>query len=251
MWCSRRRRDADLDDEIDAHLRMAAHAREAGGLATGTAKAAARREFGSVALVKETARELRGGLWLPLAQRPIFSPPELVLRTSVDPGALVAPLQRVVSDAGTDLRLAGVTTLPDLVITAARRERLVAWLSGTFACLALLLAAIGLYGMVAYAAEQRMAEMGIRLALGALPAQVSGLLMKDVVVLTGIGLIVGGGAALAFARVLRSLLFGLTPTDPGTIVFAAAAFGLTAACAGYLPARRAGRIEPARALRSE
>ena len=149
------------------------------------------------------------------------------------------------------MRISKATALTSLVETAARRERLLAWLSGAFGALALVLAAIGLYGVIAYAAELRTSEMGIRLALGARPSQVRGMLMREGMVLLATGLVVGTAAALVATRALESVLFGLAPHDPTTLMVAAAMLALVAIVAGYIPSRRAAGRDPLTALRQE
>jgi putative ABC transport system permease protein len=130
-------------------------------------------------------------------------------------------------------------------------ERLMATLSGFFGVLAVLLATIGLYGVMSYMVARRRNEIGIRMALGADRAEVVGLIMREAAALLGTGIIVGAVAALAATRVASTLLFGLQPRDPATLVAAAAVLGVVAALASYLPALRASRLEPTIALREE
>jgi ABC-type antimicrobial peptide transport system permease subunit len=115
----------------------------------------------------------------------------------------------------------------------------------------LLLSAIGLYGMMSYTVTSRVSEIGIRMALGAQAGDVVKLVMRETALLVGIGIIIGLGAALAFTRLISSLLFGLTPTDPLTIALASLLMIASAALAGFLPARRACRVDPMIALRYE
>ena len=129
------------------------------------------------------------------------------------------------------------------------QERLVAMLSGFFGALALLLAGIGLYGVTAYAVSRRRTEIGIRLALGAQPGGVIRLVLRRVALLVGAGVVAGGLTSLWAARFAGSLLYGLQPRDPWTLGAAAAVLVGVGALAGWLPARRASRIDPARVLR--
>jgi predicted permease len=130
-------------------------------------------------------------------------------------------------------------------------DRLMATLSGTFGALALLLAAIGLYGLLAYSVAQRFREIGIRMALGASSAGVVRDVLAGAARLTGIGLVVGGPIVWLTTKSIGSMLFGLTPLDPIVLGTAAALLGGTAIVASYVPARRASRVDPLRALRTE
>jgi ABC-type antimicrobial peptide transport system permease subunit len=141
--------------------------------------------------------------------------------------------------------------LTDTVVQHVRRDRLLAWLSAAFGAVALVLAAVGLYGVISYAAQLRTQEMGIRLALGALPRHVCGLLLGEVARLFGAGLAIGIAMTLLLTRSLQSLLFELLPQDPATLAVAAGLLAAVAVTAGYLPARRAGKLDPMVALRPE
>ncbi|MBZ5499095.1 MAG: FtsX-like permease family protein [Acidobacteriia bacterium] len=138
-----------------------------------------------------------------------------------------------------------------MIEKGARRERLLAWLSGAFGGLALILAAVGLYGVVAYAAQRRTPEIGVRLALGARPSQIHALLLPEVIVLLAIGLTLGSAGTVLFTVRLEPLLFDVTPEDPATFAFAMVVLGAVALAAGYIPARRAARLDPMSALRSD
>ena len=142
-------------------------------------------------------------------------------------------------------------TMNTLVRNSLMRERLMAMLSGFFGLLAGLLATIGLYGVMAYMVERRRNEIGIRIALGADRRTVVAMVMREALTLLAAGLAVGGMAAVGAARWARTLLFGLTPGDPATLVMAAVALSAVAALASYVPAWRASRLEPTAALREE
>jgi putative ABC transport system permease protein len=131
------------------------------------------------------------------------------------------------------------------------RERLLATLSGFFGALALLLSAIGLYGVMSYSVARRRNEIGIRMALGAEQRRILGMVLRDVAVLVTVGLAAGIGAALLATRMVASFLYGVTARDPGVIAISSAVLAIVAAAAGYLPARRASRLDPMTALREE
>jgi ABC-type antimicrobial peptide transport system permease subunit len=130
-------------------------------------------------------------------------------------------------------------------------ERLVASLSTAFALLATLLAGVGLYGVMAYTVASRTREIGIRMALGAFSGSVIWLVMREVLLLLGIGMSIGLPAAWALSRFVQTQLYGLTPNDPSTIVLAVVGIACVATMAGFFPARKATRVDPMRALRWE
>ena len=142
-----------------------------------------------------------------------------------------------------------VRPFEDQVNAAMTRERVVATLSGFFGALALLLAAVGLYGITAYAVSRRNIELGIRMALGTSPAGIVRLVLSRVVLLVAGGIAAGAVAALWAVSFVGSLLFGVEPRDPATLIGAIGVLAITAAVAGLIPARRATRIDPAQVLR--
>jgi ABC-type antimicrobial peptide transport system permease subunit len=131
------------------------------------------------------------------------------------------------------------------------QERLIAEITAFFGLVALLLACIGLYGLISYAVARRTAEMGIRMALGAHPASVVWLVLREGIILVLIGIAAGIPAAFAAARLIEGLLFGVAPTDPATLAGTALLMLSIAAVAAYPPARRASRVDPIAALRHE
>jgi predicted permease len=141
--------------------------------------------------------------------------------------------------------------LEDHVQASVRQERLVAILSGFFGALALVIAALGLYGVTSYTVHRRVTEIGIRRALGAQRAHVLGLVLGQTLTLTALGTGLGLAGAAAMTRALRALLFGLTPLDPATFIGVAALFAIVATLAALLPAHRATRVDPLVALRNE
>ena len=139
--------------------------------------------------------------------------------------------------------------LEDQVNAALTQERVVAMLSGFFGGLALLLAGLGLYGVTSYAVSRRRTELGIRMALGAAPGGVVGLVLRRVAILVGLGVLVGSGVSVWAAPLVKVLLYGLEPHDPVTLGAGAIVLLSIGALAGWLPARRASRIDPAEVLR--
>ncbi len=146
------------------------------------------------------------------------------------------------------LSLEPVTVLIDRSIT---EERLIAQLSGFFGLLALLLASIGLYGVMAYATSRRVSEIGLRMALGAGRAEVIGMILRETLLLVLAGIAIGLPATLAVTRLIAATLVGLSASDPQTFVVATLLMLLVAVLAGFAPARRASRIDPMAALRQE
>jgi predicted permease len=141
--------------------------------------------------------------------------------------------------------------LTDHVDASVRQERIVAMLSGLFGGLAVLIAALGIYGLTSYTVNRRFTEIGIRMALGAQRAQVLGLILTQSLTLTAIGIGLGLAAASALTRYVRGMLFGLMPLDPETFVGVATLFALVATTAAWIPAHRATRVDPLAALRTE
>jgi predicted lysophospholipase L1 biosynthesis ABC-type transport system permease subunit len=141
--------------------------------------------------------------------------------------------------------------LPDVVSGSITLERTLAILSGLFATLSLLLAAVGLYGVTSYAVTERRAEIGIRMALGASPGLVVRQVLTRVLTVVGIGVALGSGASLWLSQFVATLLFGLRPRDPATLITAAVVLTSVGALAGWLPAWRASRVDPMVALRCE
>jgi ABC-type antimicrobial peptide transport system permease subunit len=139
--------------------------------------------------------------------------------------------------------------MTDQISASLTQERLIAMLAGFFGALALLLAGLGLYGVTSYAVSRRRTEIGIRMALGAAPGGVVRLVLSRVTLLVGIGVLVGAGVSVWAAKFVETLLYGLEPRDPGTLVGAAVVLGTVGAVAGWLPAYRASRIDPAEVLR--
>jgi predicted permease len=176
-------------------------------------------------------------------------------RVSGATGQVVQRIREEVAAVDPAMPMFGLHTLEEEMGAALVQQRLIALLSGLFGGLALLLACVGLYGLLAFALVQRTTEMGLRMALGAQRRDVAWLVIREAWLLVGIGLAIGAPAAYAVARVASSrvagLIFGLDATDPLTIAAAAAALAAVATLAAYLPAHRASRVDPMLALRTE
>jgi predicted permease len=197
------------------------------------------------------AREDFGVLvFVPLTQQP--APITTVaVRTSGNPAALAGSVRAVLKQLDPTLTVGDALLYRTIIESSLRQERMLAILSTAFGLLALLLAAIGLYGVIAGSVARRTQEMGIRLALGAQSRQVLALILREVFLLLALGLSLGLVATLAATRTLRSLLFGLPPHDAVTLAACVAALTLVALLAGYLPARAASALDPMTALRRE
>jgi ABC-type lipoprotein release transport system permease subunit len=174
-----------------------------------------------------------------------------VLKTSVAPERLSDAVRTTVAIIDPDLPVARLRTQEAQIAASLQRERLFARLAAALAGLALALACIGLYGLMAYAVSRRTPEIGIRMALGAARGRVLRMIVGDACRLMVIGLAIGLGAAVASGRYLENQLFGLTPSDPSTQALAIALLAMVSLAAAYLPARRASRVDPLIALKSE
>jgi putative ABC transport system permease protein len=173
------------------------------------------------------------------------------IRTAIDPTSAAGAVQQAIQRADRNIPVSDLKTLAQQVDDSLIQERLVARLSSLFGVLALLLACVGLYGIMAYTVMRRTNEIGIRLALGAQRADVMWMAMRETLALIIAGVAIGLPLALAATRLITSMLFGLTPTDPLTLSFAVVLLTAVVTFAGYLPARRASMVDPMVALRYE
>ena len=176
----------------------------------------------------------------------------LMVRTSAaDPAAVLGAVRREVHALDPRLPLARVAPLERFVTDAAAEPRLTTLVFGIFASAALVLAAMGLFGVVSYAVSQRTRELGVRMALGAAPARLAAAVVRQGVRLAAVGVVLGAAAALAAGRALEAILYETAPTDAATYAAVAAMLLVVAAAASLAPARRAARLDPAHTLRSE
>jgi predicted permease len=173
------------------------------------------------------------------------------IRTLSDPASLTNQVRQTIYQIDDKLPVFGVTTLADQLHDNLNQERLIAQLVSFFGALALMLACIGLYGVMAHGVARRTNEIGIRMALGARGSNIAWMILRETLYLVLAGLVIGVPAALFGARLIAAQLFDMSPTDPLTLAAAAIVLTLVALFAGYLPARRASRVNPLNALRYE
>jgi putative ABC transport system permease protein len=188
--------------------------------------------------------------FVPYAQTP-GSSMALVVRTALDPMRLASSIRAAVRELDKDLPISDVAPLAARISRSTEARRFSVALLGVFAMIALLLAAVGIYGVVSYSVTRRTREIGVRMAMGAARGRITGMIVGGALLLGAAGVGIGLTASLALTRLLRSMLFGVSATDPA--VFAAAAVFLLAvsALAAYVPARRASRVDPLMALRQD
>ncbi|HEU0175755.1 MAG TPA: ABC transporter permease [Blastocatellia bacterium] len=200
-------------------------------------------------------QEFQAAGYTPLAQAPpipvIFNISTLLVRSSKDPVPLVNTIRRQIHSVDPDLPLANVATMEDLIDDSFKPQRFNALLMGLFAALALLLAVVGLYGVLSYTVAQRRHEIGIRMALGAQSHNIVFLVLKQGLRLTILGVAIGLAGAFGLTRLIERLLFGVSATDPLTFILIALLLTLVALLACWMPARRAARVDPLVALRTD
>jgi putative ABC transport system permease protein len=207
---------------------------------------------GVVANVRSTslAAEGRETIYLPFVFNS-FLPMTFVVRTTAQPTSLITQIRAAVNALDPDVPVAELTTLDSWVTKSMAQSKFLLALNATFAGLALILASLGLYGVIAYSARQRTREMGVRLALGANDRDVLRLILGQGMILAAIGIVLGLGASAALTRVVSSYLVGVSSMDPITFAGVPVVLLIVAAVASYLPARRASLIHPSHALRDE
>jgi|SRR5712692_5452748 len=194
-------------------------------------------------------------VYLPAAQTDLYPSAirlaDLAVRADDNPRALVAGIRAAVWAVDPDQPITNVATLDEVMAAPLAKRRFNMRLLSVFSVLALTLAMVGVYGVVAFAVAQRTREIGIRKALAATERDVTRMVIRDGIQWVTAGILAGGAVALAVTRVMRGMLFGVSATDPATFSSIAAATILVALAASYLPARRAASIDPASALRTE
>ncbi|MGH9936568.1 MAG: ABC transporter permease, partial [Blastocatellia bacterium] len=212
-------------------------------------------EFEIVGVVKDAKYGTVTEQWRPMAYYPHAQFPQplenFVVRFSGAPAAIIPQVRRAIQEVNRNLPIDEVVSLSEHIGRSLTQQKLVARLASFFGLLALLLACVGLYGVLSYAVARRANEIGIRLALGASPGDILWLVLREALALVCGGVIVGLVAASFGAKLADTLLFELKPTDPLTLVSATLLLIVTAALASYLPARRAARVDPLVALRDE
>jgi hypothetical protein len=189
----------------------------------------------------------------PEAYDALYAPGQvyLALHTSVPPSSVTPAVRRALAGIDSSLALYRARTMDDVVDDNSQGQRFLSSLVGSFAGLAALLAALGIYGVLSYAVTERTREIGIRISLGASRARVLGEVLREGMLLASAGFAVGIAAALAAGRLMESLLHELKPRDPAIFAATAALLALVTFLACYIPARRAARLDPMRALRYE
>ncbi len=212
-----------------------------------------RRVVGVVADVRHQSAEESGGseMYLPMRQTSDYSAMDLVVRTALPPDTLAASIRAALRPVDPNLPANEFQTMQDLVDKSVSPRRFVVVLLAGFAGFALLLASLGIYAVISYSVNQRVQEIGIRMALGATATDLQRRILLETVRLAAAGLVIGMLASRGLATTLGSLLFGVTAGDPVTFIGMGLLMMTVAAFAGYVPARRASRIDPMLALRSQ
>ena len=207
---------------------------------------------GVVSNVKTYSEETRDDpeVYEPFLQRPVSSF-SLIVRTSSDPSSLASALREAVAQVDSELPLAAVMSMPALIERQKGGDPIFVGVLGSFAVLALILAAIGIYGLIAYSVGQRMHEIGIRMALGAGNRDVLRMVLWQGMKMTAIGAVIGIVLALPLPKMFEAIFYGLHLREPRLYFVVPIAILMVAMLATYIPARRATRVDPIRALRQE
>jgi putative ABC transport system permease protein len=200
--------------------------------------------------ISNLAQSPQPAFYVPIAQM-MWGAPTIIVRTGGDPEALAPAIKNVIHALDPEAPLHDIRTMDECQAFDLGRARFQTVLLGIFAAIALLLTAVGLYGVVAYSVAQRTHEIGVRMALGASRSHVVAMVLNRGVQLTLIGIAIGVAGALALARVVQALLYETAPRDPATYLLVCITLSLVALAASYLPALRASRVDPMVALRQE
>jgi uncharacterized membrane protein (Fun14 family) len=198
--------------------------------------------------VRDSAQAL---VWVPYAQRNAWGQGVVTIRTRGAPQGGVAVLRHELQALDGSIAVANVLTMDEAMARSVAGDRLVAILLGAFAALALLLAAVGVFGVLSYTVAQRSHELGIRVALGARRPDVLTLVLREMLPMVGAGVLIGLTAGLGLARVMRAMLYEVQPSDPATFSGVAALLAAVGLIASLVPARRAARVDPVITLRNE
>lgn len=191
-------------------------------------------------------------LYLPYTQYPwLLSPRHLIVRAATDPTGLTAAIRREVEELDRDQPISRIRRMEEIVARPLAHERFAMVLLGVFAGLAVTLAAVGIFGVISYSVAQRTQEIGIRVTLGAGHRDVLRLVLEQGMILALLGVAAGLAGAWGLTRFLATLLYGVRPTDPVTLVAVSIILGAVAFVASYIPARRAMKVDPIVALRYE
>jgi putative ABC transport system permease protein len=180
----------------------------------------------------------------------LASQPVIVVRAQSDPAALAGVLRQVVTAEEPAATIESVMTMEERVLNSLSRPRLYAIVLAGFAAFALLIAAVGLFGVLSYSVAQRSRELGVRAALGARPVQIVGLVLREGLVICAVGLLIGMALAFAASRWVSTFLYGVAPHDALTFTLVPVTLLSIALVACLIPARRASRLDPLRVLRS-
>ena len=208
-------------------------------------------------LERDNLEKIRSQVYIPLRQVPDAIMPAAangsgwVVRTSVGAAAMTEQIKRAVYAGNPDMTLYGSETMEEIITDSLSQKRLTRMLLASFAVLALILAAVGIYGVMSQLVQQTTHEIGVRMALGAAPSAVLGMVLKNAMTMALGGIAVGAVAALLATRLLSSMLYGVGATDPLTFVSVAAILAAVALLSSYLPARRATKVDPMVVLRYE
>jgi putative ABC transport system permease protein len=189
-------------------------------------------------------------VYLPFDQAPLTDV-SLLVRSSAAPSLIISGARAAIREVDPDLPIFDVKTMTEALSESVAQPRFYAVLLGSFAAIALIIAALGIYGVISYAVSQRTRELGIRIALGAQRERVVRLVIGQGLALTLVGIFIGIAGAFALTRLIASLLFGVAPADPLTFAVVGLLFVAVACIASYLPARRAAAVDPIIAMRAE